>query len=160
MKRSVRSRPLSMPGPSCKLEFKVIPNAPRTCLAGRLGSAFKVRVHAPALEGRANDELCAWLSECLGLPRRAVGIATGETSRKKLIRISGLTREQAEAGLERLATGQTGAGGQPGTQCIVSQLACQKPERFWPWARRDGKGYPQRGYSSPEQRSSGAKAPG
>lgn len=57
---------------------------------GRLGDALKVKVHAPALEGR-NDELCEFLADTLGLPRRAVTVAHGDKSRQKLLHIAGLT---------------------------------------------------------------------
>ena len=48
--------------PSCTLELKAIPNAPRDEVAGWLGDALKVRVRAPALESRANEALCAFLA--------------------------------------------------------------------------------------------------
>lgn len=76
---------------SCTLPIKAIPNAPRSAVVGWLGDALKVKVHAPALEGRANDELCEFLAGELGLPRRAVTVAHGDKSRQKLIRITGLT---------------------------------------------------------------------
>jgi uncharacterized protein len=76
---------------SCKLAIKAIPNAPRNAVAGWLGDALKVRVHAPALEGRANDELCEFIADTLGLPRRAVTVAQGEKSRQKVLHISSLT---------------------------------------------------------------------
>ncbi|ATC63606.1 hypothetical protein CMV30_06360 [Nibricoccus aquaticus] len=78
-----------MAGPTCTLAIKAIPNAPRTEIAGRLGDALKIKVHAPALEGRANDELCAFLAEKLGLPKRAVTLLQGEKSRHKLVHIAG-----------------------------------------------------------------------
>lgn len=74
----------------CKLAIKVIPNAPRNEVAGWLGDALKVKVHAPALEGRANDELCEFLAETLGLPKRAITLVQGEKSRQKVIAIAGL----------------------------------------------------------------------
>ena len=79
-----------MPVPSCLLALKAIPNAPRNEVVGWLGDALKVKVHAPALEGRANDELCEFLADRLQLPRRAVTLARGDKSRQKVIRISGL----------------------------------------------------------------------
>ena len=88
-----------MAGPSCKLAIKAIPNAPRNAVAGWLGDALKVKVHAPALEGRANDALCSFLAETLGLPRRAVTVQTGDTSRHKLVRIEGLTLTETESRL-------------------------------------------------------------
>lgn len=76
--------------PACTLELKIIPNAPRNEIVGWLGAALKVKVHAPALEGRANDELLGFLAEKLGLPRRAVTLLRGDRSRQKVVRISGL----------------------------------------------------------------------
>ena len=57
---------------------------------GWLGEALKVKVHAPALEGRANDPLCAFLAKTLGLQTRAVSLIQGEKSRQKLVQIEGL----------------------------------------------------------------------
>jgi uncharacterized protein (TIGR00251 family) len=79
------------PAPSCKLAIKAIPNAPRNAVVGWLGDALKVKVYAPALEGRANDELCEFIADTLGLPRRAVSVALGDKSRQKLLEIDGLT---------------------------------------------------------------------
>jgi uncharacterized protein (TIGR00251 family) len=88
-----------MSAPACTLALKTIPNAPRTEIAGWLGDALKIKVHAPALEGRANDELCAFLAEKLRLPKRAVTLLHGEKSRQKVVHIAGLTREQVIARL-------------------------------------------------------------
>ena len=76
--------------PACTLELKVIPNAPRDEVAGWMGDALKVKVHAPALDGRANDALAAFLAGRLGLPRRAVTLVRGDKSRHKVVRIDGL----------------------------------------------------------------------
>jgi hypothetical protein len=75
---------------ACTLELKIIPNAPRNEVVGWLGAALKVKVHAPALEGRANDELLDFLAEKLALPRRDITLLRGEKSRQKVVRISGL----------------------------------------------------------------------
>ncbi|MBL9208122.1 MAG: DUF167 domain-containing protein [Opitutaceae bacterium] len=88
-----------MSTPSCRLAIKAIPNAGRDEIVGWLGDALKVKVRAPALDGRANDALCAFLAEALGLPRRAVTVASGEKSRQKCIEIAGLSLEQARARL-------------------------------------------------------------
>ncbi|WP_404424840.1 DUF167 domain-containing protein [Nibricoccus sp. IMCC34717] len=72
------------------LEVRVLPNAPRSEFAGWLGSVAKIRIHAPALEGRANEALCLFVAEALGLPRRSVTLLRGEKSRLKVVRIEGL----------------------------------------------------------------------
>lgn len=88
-----------MPAVSCKLAIKAVPNAPRNAVAGWVGDALKVKVHAPALEGRANEELCAFIADTLALPRRAVSIAQGGKSRQKLLHIEGLTADDIRARL-------------------------------------------------------------
>jgi uncharacterized protein len=85
--------------PSCTVAVKVIPNAPRSEIVGWLGEALKVKVHAPPVEGRANDSLCEFLASTLRLPRRSVTVIRGETSRQKVIAIDGLTRAGFDAKL-------------------------------------------------------------
>ena len=82
---------MATPIASCTLAIKAVPNAPRSAVVGWLGEALKVKVHAPALEGRANDELCEFLADALALSRRAVTVLQGDKSRQKVLRISGLT---------------------------------------------------------------------
>lgn len=89
---------------NCRLSIKAIPNAPRSELAGWLGEVVKIKVHAPALEGRANDELCAFLAEKLALPKRMVSLAQGEKSRQKVVVIDGISIEEVKA---RLLTKET-----------------------------------------------------
>lgn len=88
-----------MPAESCTLALKAIPNAPRNEVVGWLGDALKVKVHAPALEGRANAELCEFLADTLRLPRRAVTVARGDKSRQKFVRIDGLSLAEAKVRL-------------------------------------------------------------
>jgi uncharacterized protein (TIGR00251 family) len=85
--------------PSCTLPVKVTPNAPRNAVAGWVGDAVKIKIHAPPIEGRANDALCEFLAELLDLPGRHVSLVRGDTSRQKLIRIEGLTLDQVNARL-------------------------------------------------------------
>ena len=75
---------------STRLVVHVQPRARRTELAGGHGDAIKVRLAAPPVDGAANDELVRFLAESLGVPRRAVRIAAGRTSRRKTVEIDGL----------------------------------------------------------------------
>jgi uncharacterized protein (TIGR00251 family) len=85
--------------PACTLELKTIPNAPRDEIAGWLGDALKVKVHAPALEGRANDALLEFLADKLGVHRRDVTLVRGDKSRHKVVRIAGLTLAEVKTRL-------------------------------------------------------------
>jgi uncharacterized protein (TIGR00251 family) len=78
----------------CRLEIKAIPNAAKSAAVGWLGDALKVKVHAPPVEGKANETLCSFLAEALDLPKRSLRLARGETSRKKIVEIEGLTLEE------------------------------------------------------------------
>jgi len=49
-----------------------------------------VRLAAPPVDGAANRALIAFLAESLRVPRSAVAIVSGETSRLKIVRIEGL----------------------------------------------------------------------
>ena len=80
----------------CSLGLKVIPNASRDEVVGWLGDALKVKVQAPALDGRANAALVEFLADRLGLSRRAVVLVRGDTSRQKVVRIDGLTRAEVQ----------------------------------------------------------------
>ena len=86
--------------PHCTLAIKAIPNAPRSAIVGWLGDALKVKVHAPALEGRANEELCVFLADQLSLPKRSVTLVQGDKSRQKIVRIEGLAFAQLKAKLD------------------------------------------------------------
>lgn len=83
----------------CTLAIKAVPNAPRSEVCGWLGNALKVKVHAPPVDGRANDVLCEFLADTLALPRRAVTVQHGDTSRHKLVRIDGLTLAEVKTRL-------------------------------------------------------------
>jgi uncharacterized protein (TIGR00251 family) len=91
-------KPAAAP-PACTLAIKAVPNAPRSEVCGWLGDALKVKVHAPPVEGRANDALCEFLADTLALPRRAVTVRHGDASRHKLVRIEGLTLAEVRARL-------------------------------------------------------------
>jgi uncharacterized protein len=75
------------------LRVHVIPNSKSDCVAGEHGGAIKIKLRAPAVEGKANAALIRFLAEQLGLPRHAIMMERGQKSRDKLIRIDGLTSE-------------------------------------------------------------------
>jgi uncharacterized protein (TIGR00251 family) len=76
------------------LAVRVQPRASKDEIAGETGGALKVRLRAPALEGRANEALVEFLAELLKTSRSAVRILSGERSRTKRLEIRGVTRQQ------------------------------------------------------------------
>lgn len=77
--------------PHCILAGKAVPNAPRNEITGWLGDTLKVKIKAPPPEGRTNAALCEFLAAALQLPKRAVTVLTGETSRQKRVHITWLS---------------------------------------------------------------------
>jgi uncharacterized protein (TIGR00251 family) len=73
---------------------KVHPRAKRNSITGELGDTLKVSLTAPPIEGRANQACIDFFAKCLKVPRSSITIASGQTSRKKVIRISGLSVEE------------------------------------------------------------------
>lgn len=73
----------------------VSPGARRSEIVGVADGRLRIRVAAPAHEGRANAELLRFLAAQLDVPRRAVSLAAGAGSRRKLVRIDGLAEDEA-----------------------------------------------------------------
>lgn len=76
-------------GAAVRFTVRLQPRASKNEIAGVQGSALKVRVTAPPVEGSANQALIDFLSEALDVPRRDVSIVSGHSSRMKLIEVSG-----------------------------------------------------------------------
>lgn len=73
--------------------MRAVPNASRNEVVGWHGGALKIKVMAPPEGGRANKEITETLAARLGLPKRAVSIIQGETSRDKRLHVEGFTIE-------------------------------------------------------------------
>jgi len=72
------------------LRVHVVPNAKIDGVVGEYGGAIKIKLRAPAVEGKANAALIRFLAEQLKLPRHSIVLARGQKSRDKLIRIEEL----------------------------------------------------------------------
>jgi uncharacterized protein (TIGR00251 family) len=82
-------------------QVKLHPRAKKNGITGEVGDALKVALTAPPVEGRANDACVALLAEVLNVPRSSVTIAAGQSSRNKVILVSGLSAMQVEARLRK-----------------------------------------------------------
>lgn len=84
------------------IDVRVIPRAGKSGIVGTRGDALLVRLHAAPVDGAANAELIEVLAEALGVPKRAVSIASGERSRQKRVRVEGVTRDFVDSKLRRV----------------------------------------------------------
>ena len=83
------------------LAVRAQPGAKKTAITGIYGEGataqLKIAVHAPPLEGRANEALIAFLAETFSVPRSAVKLVSGELSRSKVFLLRGVTMARATA---------------------------------------------------------------
>ena len=74
--------------------IRVHPRAKKNAITGELGDALKLSLTTPPIEGRANEACIEFFAKLLRVPRSSVTIASGLTSRNKVIRVAGLTAVQ------------------------------------------------------------------
>jgi uncharacterized protein (TIGR00251 family) len=84
------------------LGVRLQPKAKKNQVIGELDGALKLAVTAPPIEGRANEACIRFLADLLKVARSSVTIATGASSRNKVMRIEGLTAEQVRSRLKVL----------------------------------------------------------
>jgi uncharacterized protein (TIGR00251 family) len=72
---------------------KIHPRARKNAITGELGDALKLSLTAPPVEGRANQACIEFLANLLNLPRSSVTIASGQNSRRKVIRVGGISAD-------------------------------------------------------------------
>ena len=72
------------------------PRASRSRLQGEHDGRLKVQLAAPPVDGEANQALVELFADLFSVPKRQVSLATGQTGRRKVIRVAGLSLDQAE----------------------------------------------------------------
>jgi uncharacterized protein (TIGR00251 family) len=80
--------------------IKVHPRARRNAITGVVGGALKLALTAPPVDGKANQAVIEFFADLFAIPQSSVTIASGETSRNKVVRIAGVSKPLAE---QRLA---------------------------------------------------------
>jgi hypothetical protein len=87
-------------GAMVRVAVHVQPRATRSEIIGQHGTALKVRLQAPPVDGATNEALVHLLADSLGVSRRSVRVVAGTTSRTKTVEVDGTT----EAAVRALAT--------------------------------------------------------
>ncbi len=77
-------------GDAWLLDLHVQPGARITAVAGVHGDRLKLKLSAPPVDNKANMQLLAWLAASLGVPRSALRLVRGETSRQKTVAVCGV----------------------------------------------------------------------
>lgn len=86
--------PLNETAKGLTFAIKVQPRARKSAIIGSVGGAIKLAVAAPPVEGKANQAVVEFFADWFEIPRSQVTITSGETSRNKSIRVTGITAQQ------------------------------------------------------------------
>jgi len=70
-------------------KVRVVPRASRSEIVGEHNGVLRVRIAAPPVDGAANEELVRLLSQLFGLPRGAIEISAGHSSKLKTVKVTG-----------------------------------------------------------------------
>jgi uncharacterized protein (TIGR00251 family) len=80
-----------------RLKVRVIPNARKNAVVGFTGDEIRLKIKAPAVDGKANAALIEYLAELANVPRSRIAIKAGEKARTKIIEIDGPSSDQVLA---------------------------------------------------------------
>jgi uncharacterized protein (TIGR00251 family) len=80
---------------TASLRFKITPNAPANAVLGETDGVIRLKIQAPAVDGKANSALVAFLAEALRVPKAAVSLQGGLRSRLKRVEVQGLDGAEA-----------------------------------------------------------------
>lgn len=78
------------------ITLHIQPGARREGVTGLFGSALKIALNAPPVDGKANAALLKFLAAKLKLPKNNIELCSGASSRDKRVFAAGITIEQAE----------------------------------------------------------------
>ncbi|HVM90486.1 MAG TPA: DUF167 domain-containing protein [Verrucomicrobiae bacterium] len=71
-----------------QLVVRVIPNSSKTEFVGWMSDGcLKIKIAAPPVDGKANQELISFLAKTLDIPKNQIEIVSGQTSKKKRLRL-------------------------------------------------------------------------
>jgi uncharacterized protein YggU (UPF0235/DUF167 family) len=76
-----------------RVTIRVRPGSARARVGGEHNGALVVAVSPRAAGGKATQAALAAVAEAFGVPRRAVTLVTGPTSRTKVVEVDGATPE-------------------------------------------------------------------
>lgn len=78
------------------LTLHIQPGSKKTEVAGLHGAALKIRLAAPPVDGKANAALVGFIAERLGVPKSAVSLKSGLTSRRKVLEVIAAPSDTAQ----------------------------------------------------------------
>lgn len=84
------------------IHIRLQPGARTTRVIGEHGEELKVAIMSPPVDGKANAALLKWFADTLKLPKSAVQLVSGQTSRSKKISLGQLQKSQIQDVIRQL----------------------------------------------------------
>ena len=96
---------LTVTGDAISFAVRVQPRASRSGVVGQLDGALKIRLAAPPVDGEANEELIRLLAKLFDAPRQRIAILSGQSSKNKVVIVSGISVDEASRVLAEAVDG-------------------------------------------------------
>jgi uncharacterized protein YggU (UPF0235/DUF167 family) len=91
---------MGSPGETATVAVRLLPRSSRPGVRSFAGGVLELKVAAPPVEGRANEEARRLLAGLLGVAKAKVILARGGRSRSKVFAVAGMTQRQIREKLE------------------------------------------------------------
>lgn len=75
-------------------KVRVVPRSSRSEIVGELDGALKIKLNSPPTDGAANAELIKILAKHFDVPKNAIEIVGGQTTKNKQIKISEISSDK------------------------------------------------------------------
>ena len=85
-----------------RIEIRVQPRASRNAISGVRAGILRIRVTAPPVDGQANAAAIALLAQALDLPKSAIRLVRGASSREKTLAVESMFQEEVNQRLNLL----------------------------------------------------------
>ena len=95
---------LTLKDGAVRFEVHAKPRAKKSKVIGERGEAVEIALAAPPVDGAANEELVRFVAKLLAVRQRDIVLVRGESSREKLLAVSGLSVQEIESRLRAAFT--------------------------------------------------------
>jgi len=85
-----------------EIKVHIQPRASKNEIIGTYGGRLKITLTSPPVEDAANKKLAEFLADLLGIKKSAVALVSGTKSRRKTLRIDGVSVEEVKRALEKV----------------------------------------------------------
>ena len=91
-------------GNGVELPVLVLPRSSRNAVVGLQDNCLKIKISKPPVDGQANAACCRLLAELFNIPASKVTVVRGHGSRRKTVKLEGLSAATVQEVLHSLET--------------------------------------------------------